>query len=144
MVLFCKTLSPFHPGMLLPRLVETDPMVLENGSWEDFLMLFRNYLPLEKGMTLYLDKLESPSAKDALCQVLLKLGKWFLRRWKCEITDRQMDRKMTDNRRLEKLTWAFSSGELKSQLQSNFSNWIFGWRFLQKKNQYICDIKHHP
>ena len=37
--------------------------------------LFRNYLPLEKGMALPLNKLESPSSKDALCQ----FG-WFWRR----------------------------------------------------------------
>ena len=47
--------------------------------------LFRNYLPLEKGRTLYLNKLESPSPKDALCQVWLKLAQWFWRRrWKYE------------------------------------------------------------
>ena len=47
--------------------------------------LFRNYLPLEKGRILHLNKLESPSSKDALCQVWLKLALWFWRsRWKCE------------------------------------------------------------
>ena len=42
--------------------------------------LFRNYLPLEKGGALHLNKLESRSAKDALCQVWLKLAQWFWRR----------------------------------------------------------------
>ena len=42
--------------------------------------LFRNYLPFEKDMALHLNKLESPSPKDALCQVWLKLAQWFLRR----------------------------------------------------------------
>ena len=42
--------------------------------------LFPYYLPLEKGMALHLVKLESPIPEDALCQVLLKLAKWFLRR----------------------------------------------------------------
>ena len=58
--------------------------------------LFCNYLPLEKGMALHLNKLESPLSKDALCHVWLKLAQWFWRRrWKCEkFTDRQ-----TDNRR---------------------------------------------
>ena len=42
--------------------------------------LFRNYLPLEKGGALHLNKLESPSPTDALCQVWLKLAQWFLRR----------------------------------------------------------------
>ena len=46
---------------------------------------FRNYLPLGKGKNPYLNKLESPSPKDALCQVWLKLAQWFWRRrWKCE------------------------------------------------------------
>ena len=42
--------------------------------------LFRNYLPLGKGGALHLNKLESPSHKDALCQVWLKLAQWFWRR----------------------------------------------------------------
>ena len=42
--------------------------------------LIRNYLPLEKGGALHLNKLESPSPKDALCQVGLKLAQWFWRR----------------------------------------------------------------
>ena len=36
--------------------------------------LFRYYLPLEKGGVLHLNKLESPSHKDALCQVLVEIG----------------------------------------------------------------------
>ena len=46
----------------------------------DVFSLFRNYLPLEKRVALHLNKLESPSSKDALRQVWLKLGLWFLRR----------------------------------------------------------------
>ena len=42
--------------------------------------LFRNHLPLEKGGVLHLNKLESPSPKDALCHVWLKLAQWFWRR----------------------------------------------------------------
>ena len=41
---------------------------------------FRNYLPFEKGMAIHLNKLISPSNKDALCQVWLKLAQWFWRR----------------------------------------------------------------
>ena len=40
-------------------------------------LLFHNYLALEKGKALHLNKLESPSPKDALCQVWLKLTQWF-------------------------------------------------------------------
>ena len=42
--------------------------------------LFLNYLPLEKGGALHLKKLETPSPKDALSQVWLKLSQWFWRR----------------------------------------------------------------
>ena len=41
---------------------------------------FPYYLPLEKGGVLHLNKLESPSPKNALCQVWLKLAQWFWRR----------------------------------------------------------------
>ena len=43
-------------------------------------LLFRNYLSLEKGVALHLNKFESPSPKDALFQVWLKLAQWFWRR----------------------------------------------------------------
>ena len=124
--------------------------------------------PLWKGWALHLNKLESSSSKDDLCQVWLKLAQWFWRRrflklsmyfrsfvtispWKraspfiltnlnslhsrlCakfgwnwpsgsweEVenrknlqTDGQTDRQKTDERWSEKLTCAFSSGELKN------------------------------
>ena len=58
--------------------------------------LFRNYLPMEKGMAHLLQKLESPLSKDALCQVWLKLTKWFWRKWKCEkFKGRWTDRRRT-------------------------------------------------
>ena len=57
---------------------------------------FRNYLPFEMGVALYLNKIDSPSPKDALCQVCLKLAQWFWRRrWKCEkFTDRRTNGQM--------------------------------------------------
>ena len=84
---------------------------------------FRNYFPLEKDGTLNLNKHESPSSKDALCQVWLKLAHWFWRRrWKFEkfttmTTTRQQQwwRQTTDKFWSEKLTWAFCSGEQVSQ-----------------------------
>jgi hypothetical protein len=69
--------------------------------WRRFLkifilfLLFRYYLPLEKGYPLILNKLESPSPKDDLCQVWLKLVQRFWRRSrKCKSlqTDRRQDR----------------------------------------------------
>ena len=88
-----------------------------------YFRYFRNYLPLEKGGSLYLNKLESLSPKDALCQFWLKLAQWFwTRRWKCEkftdgrrtTGDQKSSLRTTDDRWSEKLTWAFSSGELKN------------------------------
>ena len=43
--------------------------------------LFSNYLPLEEDRALYLNKTESSSPKDAMCQVRLKLAQWFCRRF---------------------------------------------------------------
>ena len=111
-------LNPLHPMMLWAKF---GCNWLSGSGEEDFFnfdnvfSLFRNYLPLEKGGALHLKKLESPLPKDALCQVWLKLAQWFwIRRWKCEkFTDRRTDRQTTDKRWSEKLTWAFSSGELK-------------------------------
>ena len=44
-------------------------MVLEKKIYNfvNVFSLFRYYIPLEKGRTLYLNKLKSLSSKDALC-----------------------------------------------------------------------------
>jgi hypothetical protein len=91
--------------------------------WRRFLkkifsvfLLFRYYLPFESSYPLPLNKFESRSPKDDLCQVWLKLAQWFWRRSRKykSLTDRRTDRQTMDNGRSEKLTWAFRSGELKS------------------------------
>ena len=88
-----------------------------NGSGEeDFLILsmfFRYFIFISPWKRA--GPVESPSPKDALGQVWMKLAQWFWRRrWKCEkFTDGWTDRQTTDDRWSEKLTWAFSSGELK-------------------------------
>ena len=66
--------------------------------------LLPNYLPFEKGVALPLNKRESPSPKDALCQVWLKLAQWF---WIRRQTDKQTDRRRTTGDQ------NFGSGELK-------------------------------
>ena len=43
--------------------------------------LLHNYLPMEKDWDLHLNKPESLSPKDALCQVWLKLAQWRRRFW---------------------------------------------------------------
>ena len=35
-------------------------------------------LPLERGLVLHLNKFETPSPKNAYCQVCLKFAQWFL------------------------------------------------------------------
>ena len=85
----------------------------------NLFLLFHNYLPFEKGVALHLNKLEYPSPKDALCQFGWN---WPSTRGSGEEdenvkslqTEGQTDRQTTDDRWSEKLTWAFSSGELKS------------------------------
>ena len=57
----------------------------------------------------YLFEAESPSLKNALRQVWLKLAEWF---WKVEIVKVYRCQKTYD-RQSEKLTWAFSFSELK-------------------------------
>jgi hypothetical protein len=43
-------------------------------------LLFRYYLPLEKGYPLRLSNIKSSTPKDDLCPVWLKLAQWFWRR----------------------------------------------------------------
>ena len=111
-----KTWIPFTQGCFVPSLVEIGSVVLEKKIFYNFVnvfSLFRNYLPLEKGGALHLNKLESPSPKDALCQVWMKLAQWFWRRrWKCEKFTTTTTT-TTDKFWSEKLTLAFGSGELK-------------------------------
>ena len=63
----------------MPRFVEIGPAVLEKIlKVVNVISLFCNYLPLGKGMALHLNKLESPSPRDTLCQVWLKLVQVFV------------------------------------------------------------------
>ena len=55
---------------------------------------------MEKGGALHLNKLESPSHKNALCQVWLKLAEWFWRKKNFLIC--QCISQFRNNRRLEK------------------------------------------
>ena len=48
-------------------------------NFVNVFLLFHNYVLLEKGRALHLNKLEFPSPKDAMCQVWLKMAMWFLR-----------------------------------------------------------------
>ena len=54
-------------------------MVLEKQviNFVNVFLLFSNYMPLEKGKALHMNKNESPLPKYALCQVWLALEKKF-------------------------------------------------------------------
>jgi hypothetical protein len=80
-------------------LIEFGLLVLEKILiFFSVFLLFRYYLPLEKDVPLHLNKLESPPPKNYLCQVWLKLAKWFWRRSKKNVkVYRQTDGK-TDGR----------------------------------------------
>ena len=122
-------LSPHHPRMLCAKFGWNWPSGSGEEDFLDFInvfLLIGNYLPLEKGGSFHLNKLESPSLKEALCQIWLKLAQWFWRRrWKCEklttttktttATTTTTTTTTTDKGQIwsEKLTWAFCSGELK-------------------------------
>ena len=70
-----KPRPPFSQGWIESSLVEIGSVVLEMKIFK-----FRQcYLPLVKSMVIHLKKLESPSPKDAFCQVWLKLAQWFWR-----------------------------------------------------------------
>ena len=56
--------------------VEINLVILEKNifflNFVTLSSLFSNYLPMEKGLALHLNKIESASSKDALCQAWLK------------------------------------------------------------------------
>ena len=63
----------------MPSLVEIGPVILKRTlNFINVFSLFRNYLPLEKDRAFHLKKLESLSPKNVLCQVWLKLAKWYV------------------------------------------------------------------
>jgi hypothetical protein len=90
-----QTLIPFIQGWFVQSVIEIGWLVLEKifkNSIFFFFSLFCYYLLLEKGILLHFKKLPSPSPKDDLCKVCLKLAQWFWgRSQKCE--------KWTDNGR---------------------------------------------
>ena len=62
-------------------LVEIGPAILKNKTLKflNVFSLFRYYIPLENGGALHLNKLESPSPKDALCR-LVEIGEVVLKK----------------------------------------------------------------
>ena len=115
-------ISPLNPRMQCSKFGWNWP----SWSWEDYIssMYFCNFIIIstwKKGRAIHMNKLDFPLCKDVLCQLWLKLAQWFWRRRQCEMfTTKQRQRcqwrqrlRTTDKFWSRKLTWAFSSGELK-------------------------------
>jgi hypothetical protein len=113
--LFEQFRIPFTQGWFLPSLIEINWLVLEKKIFRNFLCIFTllQLFSLGEGQSPSFEQFRIPyTLNDELCQVLLKLAQWFWRRCqKCKSL--RTDGRTTDNGRSKKLTWAFSSGELK-------------------------------
>ena len=118
LIFFC---IPFTKICLGSSFIEMGPVVLEKISFKfvNVFLLFRNYLPLKRGVVLHLNKFEFHLPKDALWQVWLKLAQWFLRIWKCEekYTDSRTDRETDDGRQV--IRKAHMSFQLRQWMNKN-------------------------
>ena len=74
----CNTITFLAPSLLDSCLVVLEKKIKK--FIDNFFLLFCYYIPFEKGMVIQLNKLETLSPKDVLCQVWLKFAEWFLRR----------------------------------------------------------------
>ena len=104
-----KTWIHFTQGCFVPSLVEMVPVVLDKKICFNFVnvfSLFLNYLSLNMYMceAFHLNKLESTSPKDALCQVLLILAPWFWRREDENVKSLQTGGRTTDGRQTDRQT----------------------------------------
>ena len=64
-------------GLTLVRLVEIDWVVWEKNFFLNFVSVFHYFLiisPWKKNVALHLNKMESPSSKNDMCQVWSKLA----------------------------------------------------------------------
>jgi hypothetical protein len=96
---FCDYL-PFEEDLAL-NLNKFDQLVPEMKIFENFQCIFTlcYFLPLENGIHLHWNNLESPSPKDDLCQVcMVKLAQWLVEEVKNVKDYRQMDRQMYGQR----------------------------------------------
>ena len=107
--------------MLLPSLVETDPVVLKRKTFKvfDIILILLLLSLLEKGWSPSFEKKKpmNPLHPRMLCAMFV--WNWPSCSWKEDEnvkswqTDRQTDRQTTAKNWSAKLTWAFRSGDLK-------------------------------
>ena len=126
--LFLETQIPFTKNVLCQVLLKFAQWFLRRRflNFVNVFSLFRDHLPLEKGVALHFDKLESLYPR-ILCA---KFGwNWPSDSWEgdenvkslqtCGRTDGWTDGRTTDSRRSEKLTWASSLGPFNSPKGEN-------------------------
>ena len=104
----------------MPSLVEICPVVLEKKIFKYFQynLTFSLLSPLGKGRDPSLEETWIPPTQVCFVPSLVEIGPVVLEKrlkmWKVyRRTDTQMHEQTKDNMRSKKLTWAFSSGELK-------------------------------
>ena len=111
---------PFSRGYFVPSLVEIGPVVLEKIFKScQFIFIISQIYPLLEGLGPSFEKTWIPFTQGYFVPSLVEIGPVVLEKkmkmWKVyRQTHRRTDRQTTDDRWSEKLTWAFSSGELKT------------------------------
>ena len=75
--------NPLPPRILVAKSGWNCPSDSEEEYFKISSMFFRYFviISLRNGRGIYFKKLESPSRKNALCQILMKLAQWFWRRF---------------------------------------------------------------
>ena len=113
---FEQTWSPYTRGYFVPNLVEIGPVVLDRKIFKSyqFIFIISRFCPLWEGRSpLFKKKTWVPFTKGYFVPSLVEIG---LGEEEENVNRLQTDRQTDDGRRWsEKLTWAFSSGELKQQ-----------------------------
>ena len=68
---FVETYIPFTQGCFVSSFIEIGPVVLEEKKFNlvQVFLQFHNYPPIEKSVSLHLNKLEFPLPRDVLCLV---------------------------------------------------------------------------
>ena len=77
-----KIYSPFHTNALCQVWLKLVPWFWRRifFNYVNIFLLFPNYLSLEMGIAIHLNRCKSLSLNDALCQIYLKLAPWFWRK----------------------------------------------------------------
>ena len=124
----------------MPNSVEIASLVLEKIFFYfiNVLSIFQNYLPLEIGRALHLNNFESPSPKDALRQIRLKLAQWFWRRqflkfWQCIFIISYLSPLGKWDHHLNKLEYPSPKNAL-CQVWMKLAQWFWRRRFLNVIN----------